>query len=86
MPTELCATLVKLVAGATETRTSKWERLVGEVEVPSLAFHPRCNWRNWRNWRNALSGAGEDHKVVTAEVELLQCEHPYVTAKQDPGE
>jgi hypothetical protein len=80
MPTELRATLAKLVAGATETRTSKWERLVGEVEVPSLAFHPRCNWRN------ALSGAGEDPKVLTAEVELLQCEHPYVTAKQDPGE
>ena len=78
-PTELCATLVTLVARATDTRTSKWEKLVGEVEMLSLAFHPRCNWRI------AVSGAGEDHKVLTAAVELLQREHPYVTAKKDPG-
>jgi hypothetical protein len=78
-PTELRAILVILVAGATDTRTSKWEKLVGEVELLSLAFHPG------RNWRIALSGAGEDQKVLTAAVELLQREHPYVTAKKDPG-
>lgn len=45
----------------------------------SLTFNPR------RNGRIALSGAGEDQKVRTAAIELLQGEHSYVTAKKDPG-
>lgn len=44
-PTALRATLVTLVAGATERRVQRWETLVGDVEMLPIAFHPRCNWR-----------------------------------------
>jgi hypothetical protein len=38
-PTELRATLVTMIAGASETPTSRWETLIGPVEVLSLAYH-----------------------------------------------
>jgi len=41
-PTELRVTLV---AGATGTRAARWEKLIGQVEVLPIVFHPRCNWR-----------------------------------------
>lgn len=77
-PTELRATLVTLVAGATETRKGRWEKLIGEVEVLPIVFHPRCNWRV------ALGGVEDERKVLDAAVELLQREHPYVR-QENPG-
>ena len=77
-PTELRATLVTLVAGATETRAGRWEKLIGEVEVLPLAFHPRCNWRV------ELGGVEDERKVLDAAVVLLRGEHPYVS-RENPG-
>ena len=78
-PTELRTTLVTVVAGATGTPPSKWEKLIGEIEMLSLAFHPRCNWRV------TVSGAGEEREVFDAAIELLQREHPYVASEKGPG-
>ena len=78
-PTELRATLVTLVAGATETRAARWEKLIGEVEYLSLAFHPRSNWRV------DVRGSDDDRRVLDAATELLRGEHPYVTREKSPG-
>lgn len=78
-PTELRATLVTLVAGATETRTQKWERLIGDVEMLPIAFHPRCNWQV------EVEGSEEDRRVIDAAIALLKGKHPYVSRKANPG-
>lgn len=78
-PTELRATLVTLVAGATETRKGRWEKLIGEVEILPIVFHPRCNWRI------VVSGNPDDRRVIDAAIELLRSEHPYVRGDRRPG-
>ncbi|TXC67949.1 hypothetical protein FSB78_18335 [Sphingomonas ginsenosidivorax] len=74
-PTELRATLVTLIAGATETRTSRWDKLIGEVEILPIVFNPRSNWRV------AVRGEGDDRDAIEKAVELLRGQHPYVRAE-----
>lgn len=74
--TELRATQITLLAGVTETRAAKWE---GLVEVLSIAFNPR-----W-NWRVEVGGAAGDQEVIDKAVELLRDAHPYVSAERSPG-
>lgn len=78
-PTELRATLVTVIASATETRVGRWETLIGKVEVLPIAVHPRCNWRV------EVSGGVDDSQVVDAAIELLKGEHPYVRREESPG-
>ena len=78
-PTELRATLVTLIAGATETRAKRWEALVGDVEVLPIVFHPRCNWRV------KVTGSPADRAVIEKAIELLRDAEPYVTAAKSPG-
>ena len=78
-PTELRATLVTVIAGASETPVARWEALVGSVEILSLAYHPRSNWRV------AVSGTRDDRRWIDAAIELVRAEHPYVTDKAGPG-
>lgn len=79
-PTELRATLVGLLAGATETGPAKWERMIGQVEVLPIVFNPRCNWRV-----EVRKGPAEDRDVIEKAIELLRGEHPYVSAERSPG-
>lgn len=72
-PIELRALLITLVAGVTETRTTRWNPKIGEGKILPLALHPQCNWRI------AVEGSDEDREVLDAAVELLRREHPYVT-------
>ncbi|MDY0969071.1 hypothetical protein [Sphingomonas sp. CFBP9021] len=78
-PTELRATLVTVIAGASETPTGRWETLIGPVEVLSLAYHPRSNWRV------EVSGAQDVRHWIDAAIELVRAEHPYVTGKGPSG-
>ncbi|RYD25690.1 MAG: hypothetical protein EOP89_08660 [Lysobacteraceae bacterium] len=78
-PIELRATLVTVIAGASETPTGRWEALVGSVEILSLAYHPRSNWRV------EVSGTQDDRRWIDAAIELVRAEHPYVTGKGSPG-
>lgn len=78
-PSELRATLVTLVAGATETPVSRWEALVGEVEYLSPAYHPRSNWRV------GVSGSEDDRRVLDAAIELLRGAEPYITKEMIAG-
>jgi hypothetical protein len=78
-PTELRATLVAVIAGASETPTGRWETLIGPVEVLSLAYHPRFNWRV------EVSGTQDDRRWIDAAIELVRAEHPYVIGKGSPG-
>lgn len=78
-PTELRATLVTVIAGASETPTGRWEMLIGPVQVLSLALHPRSNWRV------EVSGTDDDRRWIDAAIELVRAEHPYVTGRGDPG-
>jgi len=78
-PTELRATLVTVIAGASETGTSRWETLLGPVQVLSLALHPRSNWRI------EVSGTDDDRRWIDAAIELVRAEHPYVAGRGDPG-
>ena len=76
--TELRATLVTVIAGASETSTGRWETLIGSVEVLSLAYHPRSNWRV------EVSGTTDDRRWIDAAIELVRAEHPYVTGSGGP--
>lgn len=78
-PTEVRATLVTVIAGASETPTGRWETLIGPIEVLSLAYHPRSNWRV------ELSGTQDDRRLIDAAIELVRDAHPYVTGKGSPG-
>ena len=78
-PTELRATLITLVASATETRAARWEKLVGPVETLPIVFNPRCNWRV------PVNGTAEDRDVLEKAIELLRDAHPYVRAENSPG-
>ena len=78
-PTELHATLVTVIAGASETPTARWETLIGAVEVLSLAYHPRSNWRV------EVSGTDDERRWIAAAMELVRAEHPYVTSKVGPS-
>ena len=78
-PTELRATMITLLAGATETTTKKWEKIVGEVEILPIVFNPRCNWRV------EVKGAAADQEVLDKVIALLRDAHPYVSAKRGPG-
>ena len=78
-PTELRATLLTVIAGASETATSRWETLIGPVEVLSLAYHPRTNWRI------EVEGSEDDRRWIDAAIELVRAEHPYVTGTVGPG-
>jgi hypothetical protein len=77
--TELRATLVTVIAGASETPPARWETLIGGVEVLSLAFHPRSNWRV------EVSGTDDDRRWIDAAIELVRAEHPYVTGRVGPS-
>ena len=78
-PTELRATLITLVAGATETRAKRWEALVGDVEILPIVLNPRFNWRV------AVTGSPADRAVIDKAIELLRHAEPYVTAAKSPG-
>ena len=78
-PTELRATLIELVAGATQTDDAKWERLIDEVETLPIVFHPRCNWRV------EVSGRAADREVIEKAIELLRDASPYVSSGDGPG-
>ena len=73
--TELRATLVTVIAGASETSTGRWETMIGSFEVLSLAYHQRYNWRI------EVSGTQDDRRWIDAAIELVRAEHPYVTGK-----
>lgn len=79
-PTELRATLVTLVAGATDTPVGRWEKLIGDVEYLSLAFHPRSNWRV------EVSGSEDDLRILNEAIDLLRNAEPYITRDKNPGE
>jgi hypothetical protein len=79
-PIELRAMLVTVIAGASETPTGQWEPLIGPVEVLSLAYHPRSNWRV------EVSGTDDDRRWIDAAIELVRAEHPYVTGKVGPSQ
>ena len=78
-PTELRATLIALIAGATETSATRWEALVDDIEVLPIVFNPRCNWRV------AVTGPPEDRAVIDKAIELLRDAEPYVTTMEGPG-
>lgn len=78
-PSELRATLVTMVAGATETPESRWQALIGKVEYLSPAFHPRSNWRV------EISGEAEHRRIVDAAIALLRDAEPYITRAKNPG-
>lgn len=78
-PTELRATLIELVAGATETDEAKWEKLIGAVETLPILSHPRCNWRV------KVGGHAADRAVVEKAIELLREASPYVSSGSGPG-
>ena len=78
-PTEVPATLVTVIAGASETPTGRWETLIDPVELLSLAYHPRSNWQV------ELSGTQGDRRWIDAAIELVRDEHPYVTGKEGSG-
>lgn len=78
-PTELRATLIELVAGATETDDAKWEKLIGDVETLPIVFHPRCNWRV------NVGGCATDRAVVEKAIELFRDASPYVSSGDGPG-
>ena len=75
--TELRATLITLVAGATETRGTK-EKLVGDVETLPIVFKPRCNRRL------PVNGTNEDRDVLERAIELLR-DAPYDRPENSPG-
>lgn len=78
-PIELRATLVTVIAGASEAPTGRWETSIGSVEVLSLAYHPRSNWRV------EVSGTEDDRRWIDAAIDLVKAKHPYVTGKGCPG-
>lgn len=78
-PIELRATLIELVAGATETHDARWEKLIGDVETLPIVFHPRCNWSV------EVSGRAADRAVVEKAIELLRDASPYVSSGNGPG-
>ena len=78
-PTELRATLIELVAGATGTDEAKWEMLIGDVETLPIVFHPRCNWGV------KVVGRAADRAVIEKAIELLRDASPYVSSGNGPG-
>ncbi len=78
-PTEFRATLVTLVAGATERHASRWKKLIGEVEVLPIVFDPRCYWRV------ATSGEAGDHDVIEKAIELLPASVPMRARMEAPA-
>ena len=78
-PIELRAALVTVIAGASETPTGRWQTLIGPVEVLSLAYHPRSNWRV------EVSGTVDDRRWIEEAIELDRAEHPYVTSTVGPS-
>ena len=79
-PTELRATLVSMVAGATETSPARWERMIGQVDVLPIVFNPRCNWRI-----EVQKGPAKNRDVIEKAIEILRGEHPYVRTESSPG-
>jgi hypothetical protein len=52
-----------------------WRKLVGEVEVLPVVFHPRSNWRI------EPTGTPDEREAIEKAAKLVRDAHPYV-AKQ----
>ncbi|PZU05992.1 hypothetical protein [Sphingomonas sp.] len=78
--TELRATLVTLLAGATDTSPRKWEKAIGAVEMLPIVFNPRSNWRV-----DVRAGAAEDRAIIERAIALLRNDQPYVRSEPGPG-
>ena len=69
-PTEVRATLVTLIAGATATRAARWEKLRRQVEMLPIVFNPRCNWRV------KVSGSTDDRDVIEKAIKPVRVNIP----------
>jgi hypothetical protein len=69
---ELRDALAEMLAGAAGGAVEIWRKAIGEVEMLSLAFDPRSNWRV------TPTGTKAQQAAIASAVEIVREAHPYV--------
>jgi hypothetical protein len=65
------ALLVGMLTEAVGGESAYWSSVIGNVEVLSLATHPRCNWTA------VPDGSDEEIGAVYKAIDLVRQEHPH---------
>ena len=68
---EIQSLLAEMLAGVVGGPQEEWRSRIGELEVLSLAAHPRCNWSV------VPTGTPQQVAAIDTAVELVRGEHPH---------